>query len=275
LYARFSQAIALMPALNGYGTLDDTTDTAAETFITSGLAKVLKINNICDHEHITDCGFASKFTPFHAMRSQTVSVMNTPLTLGTLNNTFVASSASESFLNPYSQTDTNVAAFETANGESILAYYNPNCRAYVEQSAAYQIQPYICANFIYDLNGTKGPNTVGKDIGVMTALYSSDSVVVAPMIVQQSLTGSKTFAAAGPYCKSLDSSSRLAGLEEMASIYVNKSLFGVDGSINTFSNKRVVATPPSVHAWGIRFGDGQTYIYTNLATATHAVLCVH
>ena len=52
LYARFSQAIALMPALNGYGTLkeesssgaSDAVDTAAETFITGGLSKVLKIN---------------------------------------------------------------------------------------------------------------------------------------------------------------------------------------------------------------------------------------
>ena len=52
LYARFSQAIALMPALNSYGTLtvDEngsvTEDTGAETFVTAGLSKVLKINNL-------------------------------------------------------------------------------------------------------------------------------------------------------------------------------------------------------------------------------------
>ena len=71
LYARFSQAIALMPALNGYGTLRENTDSAgstsiednaAETFITGGLSKVLKINNICDSDHLADCGIASKFT---------------------------------------------------------------------------------------------------------------------------------------------------------------------------------------------------------------------
>ena len=61
LYARMSQAIALMPALNGYGTLTEdesgnvTEDTAAETFTTAGLSKVLKINNICDREHLEDC----------------------------------------------------------------------------------------------------------------------------------------------------------------------------------------------------------------------------
>ena len=51
LYARFSQAIALMPSLNQYSDVD--------TFLASGLAKVLKINNICDKDHLTDCGITS------------------------------------------------------------------------------------------------------------------------------------------------------------------------------------------------------------------------
>ena len=68
LYARLSQAVALMPSLNGYGTLSEATssasavDTVAETFVTNGLSKVLKINNICDYEHFEDCGIGSKFT---------------------------------------------------------------------------------------------------------------------------------------------------------------------------------------------------------------------
>ena len=55
-----------MPALNGYGTLtegDSSTsavDTAAETFITAGLSKVLKMTNICDSEHLSDCGIPDK-----------------------------------------------------------------------------------------------------------------------------------------------------------------------------------------------------------------------
>ncbi len=57
LYARLSQAIAMMPQLNGYGEYEGTNtdgvvsatkDTAAEAFLTEGLSKVLKINNICD-----------------------------------------------------------------------------------------------------------------------------------------------------------------------------------------------------------------------------------
>ena len=51
LYARFSQAIALMPSLNQYSDVD--------TFLASGLAKVLKINNICDKDHLPDCGITT------------------------------------------------------------------------------------------------------------------------------------------------------------------------------------------------------------------------
>ena len=118
LYARFSQAIALMPALNGYGTLkeessagaSDAVDTAAETFVTAGLSKVLKINNVCDHEHIQDCGIAEKITTLNG------SIIETPVKMSELNSKMRSGSAYGSF----SLIDTNAAAFETANGESIL-----------------------------------------------------------------------------------------------------------------------------------------------------------
>ena len=79
-----------------------------------------------------------------------------------------------------SMIDTKAAAFETANGESILVYYKPDCTGSLGETNFHYTQNKVCANFIYDLNGTKGPNTVGKDIGALTALYPSDSIVVAP-----------------------------------------------------------------------------------------------
>ena len=185
LYARFSQAIALMPALNGYGTLtedsssgaSDAVDTAAETFITSGLSKVMKINNICDNEHLEDCGIVSKVIALDG----TVAYSSLPENMNVYNDTF----------NYVSVLTPVVAGFETANGESVAVYYNPKCS--VERIAskksldsgdiwgAYFAQPYLCANFVYDLNGNKGPNTMGKDIGFISVLYSVDSKVVAAM----------------------------------------------------------------------------------------------
>ena len=234
LYARFSQALALMPSLNGYGTLIEGSgsegtssyvapeDNAAETFITSGLSKVLKINNICDHEHLEDCGVPESIATLNGnVISNFTSSYNTLLAF---NSVFSVGTSGEAFY--YSQIDTKAAAFETANGESILLYYNPNCALDMQVLSKYNIQPKMCANFVYDLNGNKGPNTMGKDIGFITALYPSDPVVVAPMPLPTS-AGSTSQLLAGDLCKTQDSESRVPNREEVASLFYNMTLLGV------------------------------------------------
>ena len=216
LYARFSQAIALMPALNGYGTLNDTTDTAAETFITAGLAKVLKINNVCDDEHIEDCGFTSKIITLNA------STINTPKTMSALNSKMLSGSGYGAA--SFSNLDTKSTAFETANGESILTFYNPNCMSYMNETQPYFVQPKICANFIFDLNGNKGPNTVGKDIGFMTVLYPTDSSVVAPNVAVQKASETATQQEALSVCQKQDPEYRIPSQDELASMFVNQLL---------------------------------------------------
>ena len=129
LYARFSQALPLMPALNGYGTLTEETDSngskvvtednAAETFITSGLSKVMKINNICDSDHLFDCGVNSSLITLGGSSSLTAK------TLKTFNSLFGLNSSNQ--FDSISLIDTKAAAFETQNGESIIVYYNPRC----------------------------------------------------------------------------------------------------------------------------------------------------
>jgi len=220
LYARMSQAIALMPALNGFGTLtegDSSTsavDTAAETFITSGLAKVLKINNICDSEHLEDCGIASNI-------NTTGSAVPVPENWSDLNPSMISDSSSN--LGSHSMINSNAAAFETANGESIIVYYNSACRGdNFAENESYLIEPYVCANLIYDLNGNKGPNTLGKDIGFMTIFYSSDAKVVAP-VLEGATTSGKAISDAQKYCRELDNA-RLPNREEAMSIAVNKTL---------------------------------------------------
>ncbi len=222
LYARFSQAVALMPALNGYGTYIEgnestsAVDTLAETFITSGLSKVLKINNICDGEHLTDCGIPEKLTTYYA------STVDFPATWADLNarmTSHVYAPANLSFEMPNYKS----AAFETANGESIVLYYNPNC-SYKPEDNLYLAQNLVCANMIYDLNGNKGPNTMGKDMGFMTVFYASDPVVVAP----EPYLGASIAANWNDsikYCKNIDNGIyRLPNVEELASIFVNQKV---------------------------------------------------
>jgi len=235
LYARMSQAIALMPALNGYGTFAEdesgsVTDTAAETFVTDGLSKVLKINNICDSEHLADCGIPTSYTNLIG------SAKSVPGKLSQLNNAFVdviSASVGGSIMvdqNPQHDIDTKAAAFETQNGESILVFYNPYCISNpgLYDVSGYFTQPLMCANFIYDLNGNKGPNTVGKDIGFITALYSSDTVVVAPMPLNTDATANMVVQPESmSKCVAQDADSRLPNIDELAAMFYNNELVGI------------------------------------------------
>ena len=236
LYSRMSQAIALMPSLNGYGVvfneqgeIDEaqTAQKATQAFISDGLSKVLTINNICDGstvEGLKKCGFPDKFTKMGIN-----SKMDAPITIVQLNKYFNISD--------YSQINTNSAAFETVNGESVLTYYNPNC------SFDYKdfMQPTMCANFIFDLNGRKGPNKVGKDIGFITAFYPSDSEVVMPYPVKYlsvSNDGNHSQYSIGygnQRCREkFGHNTKMANIEELKSIWVNNSLGFSYASAPTF-----------------------------------------
>ncbi len=235
LYARMSQAISLMPALNGYGKLTEgtdaegneviTEDTATETFITEGLAKVLKINNICDSEHLTDCGIPTKMT------TATGSVLNDFTsnynTLIQYNSAFDIEYTSANKTYSYKHLNTKAVAFETQNGESIITYYQPNCQNNMDETQEYHTQSKMCANFVYDLNGSKGPNTVGKDIGFISVLYPSDSVVVAPMPMIRVAGVHKAQIEGGQYCRAQNGEGRLPNREELAALFYNRLLLDI------------------------------------------------
>ena len=253
LYARMSQAIALMPALNGYGTLDDTTDTATETFITAGLSKVLKINNICDNEHLKDCGIVTSFTNLAASQE------TMPTTLYELSSWFRNISYSGS---SYSTKNTKAVAFETQNGESIVAFYNQSCRTeYLNQETLTQFgntfgfpESTMCVNFIYDLNGTKGPNTVGKDIGFMTIFNATDSTVVAPVPANKDIGNSMVSHSIGiSSCKNSDLDNRLPNIDELSSMLINNLLLGPMQQENYWSSSSL----NSDYGWGVSFKYGE------------------
>ena len=276
LYARFSQAIALMPALNGFGSYSASysnnslvvaQDNAAMTFVTDGLAKVLKINNICEYNKIQDCGFQNSYTNMAGSKKIT------PLTLKAWNNMFF--DRFEGWQNPQKYIDTKAAAFETQNGESILLIYNPQCVSEdsglaaapknYHQYISYYAQPYMCANFIYDLNGRKGPNTVGKDMGWITALFPIDSEVVAPMPQVRDAEFAKTLSDANRNCAAQDKYSRLPNINEFSSLFYNRDLIGLPmGGVAYWTN----STEGSDSVWrhdfdvGLRFIVPKTYVST-------------
>ncbi len=273
LYARFSQAIALMPALNGYGvgtTLEETNTQAAETFVASGLSKVLKINNICDSEHLADCGIPIKIT---TLRGDS---LDFPTNLSELNDHFTSTyitTEGTSFIPPQPDINTNAAAFETANGESIVVFYNPSCQADLNENTYHYVQPKMCANFIFDLNGNKGPNTVGKDIGFITALYATDSNVVMPIALINDVQGGAVLklrdASGSPAlkaCREQDSESRLPNKDELTAMFYNQKLININN--HDYWSGQVVGQ----NAWSVKMQAGARDI--NSYNTARKVRCI-
>ncbi len=267
LHARMSQALAMMPQLNGYNASESTL--AAETFITEGLSKVIKINNICDKDNLDDCGLS---TIIYGMTgSQVYSAI--PSTHYSYASNWAIRTDSEGG-NVYYAT----AAFETQNGESVLTFYNPYCSSKPDTTSSYQVSNQICANFIYDLNGNKGPNTVGKDIGYITALYATDSAIVAPMPAAAAVGGIASAAnqTVGSACTAADPDSRAPSLEEAIALALNNKLHPLkDGNIY-FSSTSVDAT----RTWSVQNDpDGDVSTFKTLTGAkgaahTGGVVCV-
>ncbi len=283
LYARMSQAIAMMPQLNGYGEYEGTNtdgsvtttkDTAAEAFLTEGLSKVLKINNICDAEHLADCGIATSFTNLAG------SIISWPTKLSELNSMFTDSyimypgtSSSILYQNPLKDVDTKVAAFETQNSESVALYYNPHCVNDLGEKLSHHSAPKMCANFVYDLNGNKGPNMVGKDIGFVTALYPTETNVVAPFPLPTNAAGgvSVDLSTALASCSSQDVESRLPNRDELSAIFYNHLFLGIPLSGGYWSGS-VLSSGESRKAWYLLFRTG-TRRYASQTESFH-VRCV-
>ena len=289
LYSRMSQAISMMPSLNGYGefVLADPEheiegkDTVAMSFVTNGLSKVLELKNICDNQNLGKCGLPDKIKAKTGTIYSTKPNGTNPLTtLVQLNPKFHGSWTWTDGGNVYNQTYNGgninnfaAAGFETKNGESVIAFYNPYCIDYEAAKVSndtwingYQLRPMrlMCANFVFDLNGKKGPNTVGKDIGVMSVLYPTDSEVVIPVIAKKSAASSfinnNGVHSASKFCKSLGDY-RLPTREEVMSLFYNEYLLlkYVDYA-NVWSNERYGNTGAYIlrfhtaryHAWDVK-----------------------
>ena len=128
----------------------------------------------------------------------------------------------------------------------------------------------MCANLVYDLNGTKGPNTVGKDMGFITILYPSDPVVVAPVLVYNSPTSVNYYDAA-EICRERDSESRLSNLEEAISLSYNRALLGenIDGAYWTSA---MIEKNGEIKVWRMYFAAAQ--VSPDPRHYEHQVMCV-
>ena len=283
LYSRMSQAVALMPNVNGYGNytiaekdsdgniIKQNVDDVAETFVTAGLSKVFKINNICDNKHFSDCGIPETIINLNGSKYSmpiNANQLNTEWAFADKNKDWSGQEYSLFYVD-----NSDAVAFETQNGESLVVFYNKKCRdketIMANRTSYGSIWPFdnwICANFIYDLNGKKGPNTVGKDMGVITVLSPTDSTVVMPVMVSQKKE-SVTWFEAQQFCKDMGDDTRLPILEEAVSIALNRRLYTVNNNENIWT----ITTAPSKSDYAYYvFSQGQVNWFPKTSTSPSA-----
>ena len=237
LYSRLSQAISLMPSIRGYGPLIGSPNpdhgyqvycasNAAEVFLANGLGKVMKINNICSGTNLSDCGLPNEYVRYGGSGKIALSEL---YNIQQLHSLFKGGGCGMT-----DGVDSQAAAFETVNGESLLVHYNPVCKNDDQAlgSNSYSLYPTVslCVNFIYDLNGKKGPNTMGKDVGIMSVMYPSDSVIVAPLPMAKN-AGQTSWNNAAKLCTSQDADARVPNREELMALVVNRKFMD-----DTFQN---------------------------------------
>ena len=269
LVARLSQAIPQISNLSGYGDEDDIEGTASESFIAEGLSKVYKIASVCNVNNLSACGIPDSITTIDSANE-----IDFPTSIGELNAVFGSYSSSYVSYSSGGFVDTDVAAFETLNGESVAVYYNPECGS--DQSSNHYTEDKMCVNFIYDLNGTKGPNQVGKDIGFVTAFYKTDTSVAGPFPYTSDISGNYYSYSDSEYdaasaCKAVDEDLRLPDRDELASMYVNMRLLNI--SSGYYWSGSVISAGSSGLAWAQHFDNGNRN--RNTRSNSDNVRCVY
>lgn len=168
-----------------------------EDFVKNYLSQKLKIAKICDSNDLKQCGIPDKIK-----------------TLGGKNTIDMP----------------KYHGFLLANGYSINISYNKNCKNF-EPDISEDVNNYICFNVIFDTNGLKKPNTVGKDIGFMSLLYPYETNrVVAPIPAEVDISA-EDWAQASQLCEeNYQGNYTLPNLEEIFSMYYNRNLIEIDTS---------------------------------------------
>lgn len=262
IYSKLAQGIQKLPKLGNYGTLtgdtsgctttcNPTEDTAAKTFVYDGIAKVMRLKNICDNEHLADCNFPATF---YAVNGTTSINLNSNMTNLAAYNTKFRGTITGTDGASYVQLNTNSAAFETESGESVIVFYNPKCENDLEEDVKYFSQPKMCANFVYDLNGIKGPNTVGKDIGFITVFYPRNSVIASPIPHSSELSAAISQSDALSGCSNIGEDYALPDKYEIMSMFYNMKLIGINSGEYWSS-----AAATDTKGWGQSFSVGRTF----------------
>lgn len=184
----------------------------AEDFVENYLKRQLKMVKTCKNDDLKACGIetdTNKILSFHKAK-RTMPKKWIDLAWGVSANGAIDTNAkSYGFISP--------------DGFAVNLFYNKNCQAETEGLGGYPMAPKVCVFAIYDMNGLRKPNQVGKDIGFVSVFYPTEhAVAVAPEYIKtEVLSGS--FEKAQEACGKLKGAT-LPNIEELTSLYLSGTL---------------------------------------------------
>ena len=219
----------------------------AEDFVENYLKKQIKIMKTCDNDNLKACGIETGTSAIKAWSDKKLT-RTMPRTTAQLNSGIASG---HTMKNP-----TKSYGFVMANGYAVNLFYNPNCwtRDKLNPNSGYLFSnyasDYVCVNAIYDMNGLKGPNQAGKDIGFVTILYpDTSSIALAPNPYYKNLKNAANYKDGMAGCAELGADYTLPRLEEWASISYNRALFEFDYG-GSYWIIPIAAGGYSVSSWG-------------------------
>lgn len=225
----------------------------AEEFVKEYLSKKLKIVKLCNGSStasLEECGLAQSIKTLNGNDTNMPTIYNRPYDMGSMYQKIFANQPSYGFV--------------MANGYSVNLFYNPNCT--LDTDIGNYLPPtYVCFNAVYDMNGLRNPNQVGKDIGFVTVMFPNEqSKAVAPKPALESLPLSNpvNFANAQKTCADLGKDYYLPDLYETEALVFNAPIIGI------LDDRSVWTSTPG---WIVYFRSGAKRSYASISTTR--VIC--
>ena len=267
-------------------------DITTENYTKNVLPRYLKIIKTCDNAQ--DCDFPTK-----VKRPDGSVLTNIPTTMTTITEPWGVTNVkyiNEGYSDRSKTNDTtnhynNAHFFVTLDGFHVMFFYNPYCvfssseKVYfwTNETANSEIQRQqsldtACFWGVYDMNGMKGPNQVGKDMGFVGSFYNGQNTIASaalPNPSEEKATSSLPAASdywkrASNYCNSLNNGNyRLPDVNELSLMFLNKK-FVIDSTAEFWSSSPL---PGFTYMRLVAFDRGGRYWRPGSPANTH-VFCV-
>lgn len=238
LLTRVSQTLPLLDTLRDYHSAEDFLEKYRE---------LVKVHMVCPGDKFFGCGL-----PQVLFRTDGTA-RRMPKSWGDLNPKLVDmfyEDAETGSIYSYHQEDFDSVAFFTDNGESINMFFNPVCSVFDQRdNPSYFSASSVCINMIYDLNGTKAPNTVGKDIGFITVFKPVDSAVVGPNPYFEDIPSKTQSEASGRACSLQSGKLRAPTDYELAAMFVNSDLLAMTDGF--YWSSSLYSADYAWYLWGV------------------------